>query len=173
MMGWLGDWAEGYAERLAEEKNTMKRYIGTKIIHAEPSTGPEGDEDGYTVVYEDGYRSWSPRAVFEEAYQPTERMAFSGALHMLKRGHKVARAGWNGKGMWLAYQPGSTIYASHARGGAALARAEEMRVGSENTSDQTITILPHIDMRAADGSIVVGWLASQTDLLAEDWEVLP
>lgn len=44
----------------------MKKYIGTKIISAEPATGPNGD--GYNVVYKDGYKSWSPKAVFEEAY---------------------------------------------------------------------------------------------------------
>lgn len=35
-----------------------------------------------------------------------------------------------------------------------------------------IELLPHIDMKAADGSLVIGWLASQTDMLAEDWEVV-
>ena len=44
----------------------MKKYIGTKIIHAEPATGPSGD--GYNVTYKDGYKSWSPKAAFEEAY---------------------------------------------------------------------------------------------------------
>lgn len=44
----------------------MKTYIGTKIIQAEPATGPSGD--GYNVVYKDGYRSWSPKEAFEEAY---------------------------------------------------------------------------------------------------------
>lgn len=44
----------------------MKKYIGTKIIHAEPATGPDGD--GYNVTYKDGYKSWSPKQAFEEAY---------------------------------------------------------------------------------------------------------
>jgi hypothetical protein len=35
-----------------------------------------------------------------------------------------------------------------------------------------VKICPHIDMKAADGSYVVGWLASQTDMLAEDWDVV-
>ena len=52
----------------------MKRYIGTKIIHAEPrdkNYGPaeQQGQSGYTVVYPDGYTSWSPAAAFEEAYR--------------------------------------------------------------------------------------------------------
>lgn len=92
-------------------------------------------------------------------------MDFGDALRALKAGHRVAREGWNGKGMWLAIQEGSTIPAELARGGAA-----KWRVAAEGVAE--VVILPHIDMRAADGSIVVGWLASQTDMLAEDWVVI-
>lgn len=94
-------------------------------------------------------------------------MDFSDALRAAKDGRRIARKGWNGKGMWVAVTPGSTIPVEKAREGAALQRAAELPDGAE------LTILPHIDMKAADGSLVIGWLASQTDLLAEDWEVLP
>lgn len=87
------------------------------------------------------------------------------AVRAMKRGERVARAGWNGKGMWLAMTPGSTFKADSARSGAALHVANVEAVTE-------ITVLPHIDMRAADGSLVIGWLASQTDLLAEDWEIV-
>lgn len=87
---------------------------------------------------------------------------FGQAIVALKAGKKVARAGWNGKGMWLALTPGTTIHASEARSGAARAKAVADPVG-------LITIGAHIDMCAADGSIVIGWLASQTDMLAIDW----
>lgn len=90
------------------------------------------------------------------------QITFGEAIVALKAGKRVARLGWNGKGMWLALTPGSVINASEARSGAALAKATADPVG-------TITIGAHIDMHAADGSIVVGWLASQTDMLAEDW----
>jgi hypothetical protein len=46
----------------------MRAYIGTKIIQAE--TQEKDGQPGYLVVYPDGYRSWSPKAVFEEAYRP-------------------------------------------------------------------------------------------------------
>ena len=63
----------------------MKMFIGTKIIMAEPMTMTEAqkvlgreikpatvEEDGYLVEYKDGYKSWSPKSVFEEAYKPAE-----------------------------------------------------------------------------------------------------
>ncbi len=99
-----------------------------------------------------------------EAAEP-KGMDFGDAIRAMKAGAKVARAGWNGKGMWVAMTPGSTFPAFAAKDGHAAAhRAAEVGHGGE------INLLPHIDMRAADGSLVVGWLASQTDMLAEDWE---
>lgn len=63
----------------------MKKFIGTKVIMAEPMTMAEAqkvlgreikpatvEEDGYLVEYKDGYKSWSPKSVFEEAYKPSE-----------------------------------------------------------------------------------------------------
>lgn len=93
---------------------------------------------------------------------------FGLALHALKQGAKVRRRGWNGKGMWIALTPGSAFEAKHAKcGHAAAKRAVEL-----DDPEAEIELLPHIDMRAADGSMVIGWLASQTDMLAEDWEVV-
>ena len=46
----------------------MVRYIGTKLIEAIPAQ--KNGEDGYKVVYPDGYNSWSPADVFERAYLP-------------------------------------------------------------------------------------------------------
>ena len=46
----------------------MVRYIGTKLIEAIPAQ--KDGEDGYKVVYPDGYNSWSPADVFERAYLP-------------------------------------------------------------------------------------------------------
>ena len=62
----------------------MKKYIGTKVIKAEPMTVTEAqvlgveikpatvEEDGYLVEYKDGYKSWSPKSVFDETYKPYE-----------------------------------------------------------------------------------------------------
>lgn len=83
-------------------------------------------------------------------------MDFSSALNALKLGNRVARTGWNGKGMWLALVEGyDYIPKSDAAGVHVLGCVK----------------LPWIGMKTADNGFVP-WLASQTDLLASDWEVL-
>jgi len=84
---------------------------------------------------------------------------FSSALVWLKEGKKVARKGWNGKGMFIFLVQGSQFKVN---------RAPLLGIYPEGTE---ITYQPHIDMKTVDDSIVP-WLASQSDLLAEDWEVL-
>jgi hypothetical protein len=89
-------------------------------------------------------------------------MDFGMAIVALKRGETVARKGWNGKGMFLTLQNGSTVDGDTIR-----------NEGAKNYYAGTqCTIAPHIDMKAADGTYVVGWLASQTDMLAEDWKIV-
>ena len=89
-------------------------------------------------------------------------MNFGGAIEALKLGKKVARKGWNGKGMWLILVPGS-IDINFGDG------SVYYKAGLSQG-----TINPHIDMKTATGEMQPGWLASQTDMLAEDWvEVVP
>lgn len=134
----------------------MNRYIGTKIIDAEIAANPKDGVEGYRVVYADGYTSWSPREAFEEAYRPCEALTFGLAIEALKKGRRVARAGWNGKGMWLGLVEG---YEYNPDKGEATAYA----LGCVK--------LPWIGMKTADGCFVP-WLASQTDMLAEDWTIV-
>ncbi len=81
---------------------------------------------------------------------------FGWALACLKDGLKVARSGWNGKGMFLFLVLGSTFKVN---------RPPLLGIYPEGT---VINYCPHIDMKTADDKIVP-WLASQTDVLAEDW----
>lgn len=83
-------------------------------------------------------------------------MNFGQALEVLKQGHKVARQGWNSKNMFLFLVPGSTFKVN---------RAPLLGIYPEGTE---VNYCPHIDMKTADNK-VVPWLASQTDVLAEDW----
>ena len=83
-------------------------------------------------------------------------MDFGAALQALKNGQKVAREGWNGKGMFLFLVPGSVFKVN---------RAPLLGIYPEGTE---INYRPHIDMKTVDGEIVP-WVASQTDLLADDW----
>jgi len=86
-------------------------------------------------------------------------MNFGQALDALKSGQKVAREGWNGKGMFLFLVPGSTFTVN---------RAPLLGIYPEGTE---IQYHAHIDMKTAQG-YVVPWLASQADVLAEDWLII-
>ena len=149
----------------------MKTFIGTKIIQAEPRVKDYGPQEqqgqpGYTVVYPDGYTSWSPAEAFEEAYRETSGMPFGLAIEALKKGKRVARAGWNGKGMWLALSCNGTREVP-----AAMFWAPPNRDYAEANGGRA-TVLPSITMKTATGEILMGWLASQTDMLADDWMIL-
>lgn len=95
----------------------------------------------------------------ENSYSAISNFDFGVALTWLKIGAKVARNGWNGKGMFLFLVPGSTFQVN---------RPPLLGIYPEGT---TIEYCPHIDMRTADGKIVP-WLASQTDVLASDWTLI-
>ncbi|KAA5604443.1 DUF2829 domain-containing protein [Roseospira marina] len=86
-------------------------------------------------------------------------MDFSDALRAIKAGHRLARAGWNGKGMFVFQVAGSRFRVN---------RPPLLGIYPEGTE---ITYQPHIDMKTADGS-VVPWQPSQSDMAAEDWEIV-
>ena len=163
----------------------MNQYIGVKLINAKPMTRAEyndlrswtlpadedGTDEGFLVEYLDGgkanhkdfegYISWSPKSVFENAYGPTTGMTFGLAIEALKKGAKVARAGWNGKGMFLYYVPAAAYPAQR------------------NTLSTMVGVFPndmvpycaYIAMKTAQDN-VVPWLASQSDVLASDWAIV-
>lgn len=83
---------------------------------------------------------------------------FGAALDMIRAGGKVARAGWNGKGMWVALSPGFVLPASCVYSNAV---AESIGTGVG-------VFRPYLIMKTVEGEYVP-WLASQTDLLATDW----
>lgn len=155
----------------------MERFYGTKLIAAKPMTRLEynqfrgwelpsnenGGDEGYLVEYLDGgkpnvegyagYVSWSPKEQFENAYQPTDAMSFGHAIVALKAGKKVARAGWNGKGIFIELQtPDANSKMTHPY------------IYIDTTGLQT-------DNPDAPKNLVP-WLASQTDVLADDWQIV-
>lgn len=85
---------------------------------------------------------------------------FGAAISLLRQGHKVARQGWNGKGMFLYLVVGSTFTVN---------RQPLLGIYPEGTE---IKYNAHIDMKSADGSIFV-WSPNQLDMLAEDWVIVP
>jgi hypothetical protein len=86
-------------------------------------------------------------------------MNFGQAIEAMKEGKKVQRAGWNGKGMWLILVPGSPSIKP-------VAGTPYSNAGLTEPTN----INAHIDMYTAQGDMQPGWLASQADMLADDWQ---
>lgn len=133
-------------ERVLATKEMTARYL--------PQVGD------YWVVQSDGYTYLNPKDVFERKYS-TGGPSIGWAIRQMRQGKRVARSGWNGKGMYLALQRGYP---------------EGIPI-NQNTADATglpagtvCRFLPYVMMRTAQGDFVP-WLCSQTDLLANDWEV--
>lgn len=159
--------------------------IGTRVVKSTPMNRLEynklrgwnlppdedGDDEGYLVECKDGgapnclelgyegYVSWSPKEQFDAAYRPYYGMTFGLAIEAMKKGLKVRRNGWNGKGMFLFLVPGSQFKVN---------RPPLLGIYPEGTE---INYQSHIDMKTAQET-VVPWLASQGDMLSEDWEIL-
>lgn len=154
----------------------MKKYIGTKMIAAKPMN--RGDyntyrgwnipkdenpaDEGYLVMYSDGYESWSPKKQFEEAYRDCMGMTFGIALELLKKGCKVAREGWNGKGMFVVYQKG---YPDGIPCNKQTAEAWSMNEGD------LFKCNPYLQIKQVNGSHSM-WVPSIGDVLAEDWIIV-
>ena len=143
----------------------MQQYIGTKIVEAAPAvkkggkvydlTWPiprsmEPEEPGYRVRYPDGYESWSPKDVFEEAYRPTDAMSFGLAIEAAKKGKRIARKGWNGKRQYVELAT-AISYASP--------------IGAVVNGNQALAFV-------GTSGVQMGWLASQADMLADDWMIV-
>jgi len=91
-------------------------------------------------------------------------MNFGGALEALKHGKKVARQSWNGKGMWLWLKPDTMVKSEWCHDPALKAIAD--------SNGGVIEALGTICMKTADNKILSGWLASQTDMLSDDWVIV-
>lgn len=93
-----------------------------------------------------------------------ENLNFGDAIKALKEGKKVARKGWNGKGMFLWLKEGTRILSDWCKDPILKSICEETGGDIEG--------LPTICMKTADNKVLTGWLASQTDMLSEDWIIL-
>jgi len=161
----------------------MKRYIGTKLINAKPMTrqayndfrgwtlpaDENGADEGYLVEYVDGgkgntdhyagYVSWSPADVFDRAYRPCEGMTFGQAIEAIKTGQKVARAGWNGKGMFVYYVP---------------ANSYAVQTGAAKSYFGEGAMVPYNAYMAIKNvnETVSTWVPSVNDVLSDDWRIV-
>jgi len=96
-------------------------------------------------------------------------MKFGEAIELAKQGKRVYRESWNGKGQFVYFQPGSEIKIRDLRCKSIHDWAERVYMLGD---DGVIKINDHFDMLNARSEIVVGWAATQTDMLSEDWTVL-
>lgn len=103
--------------------------------------------------------------IFEATYSavesaPSDGMTFGMAIEALKAGKRVARDGWNGKGMWL-----------HLAENYPEVERKDFVFYDADGCESSYQALPWIGMKTADNKFVP-WLASQTDMLAEDWQIV-
>lgn len=159
------------------------KYIGTKFIDATPMTRAEyntyrgwdlpanevGAEEGFLVEYLDGgkandsrhvgYITWTPSEPFNKAYRPIKGMTFGMALEALKIGQKVARSGWNGKGMFVYYVPPASY-------------PVQTEPAKKHFGDNSL--VPYNAYLAIKNvnETVSTWVPSINDALAEDWEIV-
>lgn len=154
----------------------MSKFIGVKMVEAVPMIASKAinkgyrignsipDAIGYEVTYPDGYKSWCPKHVFEESNRPIDNMTFGFAIEALKKGLKVARKGWNGKDMYLWLKPAITIKSDWCK--------DPILKEIVDANGGETEALGTICMKTADNKILTGWLASQTDILSEDWIIV-
>jgi hypothetical protein len=159
----------------------MKKYLGIKAVSAEPmdyiTAGKAGlirdygegkNCEGYKVVYADDYESWSPKPVFEKAYREIDGLTFGDAIEALKAGKKVTRRGWNGRGMFLWLKPATHMCSEMYQDPKLKALVDGN--GGEILELCTVCMFTHDS--TGRKAILTGWLASQSDMLYEDWEIV-
>lgn len=155
----------------------MQKFIRCHIVEAEPMT--RGDynkyrgweipadenpaDEGYHVVYPDGYESWCPKAQFEAAGSPIDGMTFGQAIDACRyAGKKIQRANWNGEGQFVRFE---NVLVSPS-GEFVPGREEALQFNS------CYFVFHFVNRKTGEKGIQVGWLASQADMYASDWRIV-
>lgn len=172
----------------------MEKYIGVKEVEATPMTrieynnyrvweipveekGMEHDE-GYLVEYlnspnsnhpnHKNYISWSPKEVFEESYKKSEFISYGFAIEAMRKGHLVARKGWNGNGMFVCKQIPNQVNKDIIPKMTSLPDFAKLEIHGRdmplNYQNQMVIVKP-------DNSID-SWVASSSDTFAVDWYIV-
>lgn len=90
-------------------------------------------------------------------------MNFGEAIEAMKNGKFVTRKGWNGKNMYLWYMPPATVKSEWCK------EPHLKAIADDNGGE--VECLGSIRMKTADNKVLTGWLANQTDIMAEDWAI--
>lgn len=129
------------------------------------------EDEGYLVEYQDGgkanhpnhkgYISWSPKAVFDNAYQDvTKGVSFGAAIQLARLGYKIARSGWNGSGMFAYIVPKNKYPVTSP--------------GSPIKGVYENDMVPYREywaLKTAQNDIAT-WAPSGSDSLANDWIIV-
>lgn len=144
----------------------MGKYITVKMATAEPVIMHSMDcfsplEDGvdklfYQVAYEDGDRKRIPAKEFEKAYRKTSGLSFGLAIEAARMGHAIARRGWNGKCQYVELATGISYRNS---------KGDVVNVNHDSIGNKAFAFV-------GTSGVQLGWLASQADMLADDWYIL-
>jgi hypothetical protein len=181
-------------------KPEMKPYIGVKLLSAsEPITkrdyckyrgwelpkGEDPNEMVRLVEYEAdplskpnveghlGYVSMSPVHVFDAAYRKTSGLTFGLAIEALRKGHCVARQGWNGKGMFICKQVPSEIKSDIVPKMQSLPQSAKDMFQAGFDDDQIDAIYYQNQMIIVkESNVIDSWVASSSDTFAEDWYIV-
>lgn len=94
-------------------------------------------------------------------------MTFGEAIEALKKGYRVSRQGWNGKGMFLFLHERMECESVEGPKNVYIKTLNELK-----EKNGSVKFVPVICMKAATDEVVVGWLASQTDMLSNDWTII-
>ena len=142
------------------DKNSFSKEIGEQ----------EAYKNALDKVWElEGYLL--KQRLHEKAIKNTHQQysTFGGALEHIKQGGKAARRGWNGKDMWISLSVGPNVSLANSKSiPSQMFWSENNRKYAEENGGYA-TVLPCITMKTASGEILMGWLASQSDMLANDW----
>jgi len=152
----------------------MEKHIGVKQVLMQPMNradynvyrgwdlpaDEDGADEGYLVEYvdggkpnhkdHDGYISWSPKVQADNAYRRADGMSFGLAIEAAKKGLKIARKGWNGKGIYVYQEYSIPGYGNFFA-------INTVSLKSTN-QDATRTCVP--------------WIPSQTDMDRDDWFIV-
>ena len=112
-----------------------------------------------------------PQDVFIEKYRTAsmKNMTFGQAIEAAKLGNKIAREGWNGKNMFVVYMSGMSLPPYNTQG---TERKVNDRTAKWIGEDKPLNSQPYFAMYNAQEEWIPGWLASQSDMLAEDWQIV-
>ena len=154
----------GKKETYVLDGNEYEVRYGTKEVSIDMPGGSVLAKEGeYIVTGIKGEMYPCNKDIFEELNaEVKDTFSFGQAIEFLKEGRKVARKGWNGKGMWIVMMPALFLEAGMVNG----------RTRKHIGEDKPLDSQPYIAMWTAEGKWQPGWLASQADLMAEDWTLV-